>query len=1194
MIPLRRPVWLWSSLALLCAPFAAAEPLPRPSPHAGTIVAAKGGEELQFARQAVWRPAEIRQDLLGGDTLRTNAIGNLAILFADQTQVRVGRNSVLVVRDIVGNGPARLALPVGNLWARAARGGRSVTVQTPAAAAAIRGTDWSLAVDGQGRTALVVLEGVVEFSNPQGSVTVRQGEAAFAAIGQRPTKILLVSPKDREQMMFYLSLRDAFTWLPASPLERRRMRAEHARLLAIPPAARTGEDWLSLAEIGLSFEGRAFAQEALRQARAKPLSQTQQARADLVQALIAGAEQRWAESRDLFDRALPRLQGRQRTVAAYGRYFAAALAEPTREPPRPGNGIPDDAYAALSQAWIAGFRESPEAALTVVREAERRFPNEIALPAARSRIAAATDHPDEMRDAVARTQAIDPDDPYAIAARAYYKGEIQSDLDGALADFRKVVAIVPGNSGFWNDVGLIEIDRDDYREAERALRRAIETDPEDPVAHANYAILLLDQSRMDEAKTQIDRVFQLDPAFHAGYTALGRYYLQTGNNPKAVENLLAASAADPANSNTLLALAVTYYQNGDIVPALQQLDNSDRLDPNDPIVPLVRTAIALDRYEADTAITSARESVRRFRARGGYYSPLASTRQNGSYLANAFRFLELNDWGRFYGDAAFDPFSATGYFDRAITSRPDLFLATTPLTEPFTGETVSVESFPLLIQGLLLDPLAIGSRTRRTDLLRQPFLDTTVGGGLVARDGRLGWTALADAQGFSNHPFPVSFFANASGLDASGDRRNDRQRSQSGSFFVGANPRPYDHVVLFSIFSHTDPLLPGPVFFPTPHDDRDTFGATGGIAWGHEFGNRDVLTSAAVVERSHDRLFRSIFGGLATRRQKAEQTTALVAVSHLYGPGPVTVQYGADVGTTGSRAEQEIFILAPPPISAANRARVESARVYADVTARATDRIQIEGGAFGALLHGDDTSIDRFEPRAGIAYMPTDGQWLRAMVRKETELPGSFTLSPVTTLGLLSNPLPLATGGRALTFAARWDAEWSAHVFTALDYQHQDAHRLSTDIPQTIDTFDIGRARIDRVAATANAWLGGGFGLFALAAFMPTEIRDSGPGHGSDLPFVPRHLERIGATWTHPSRVKVVLAQTFIGSRAGEIGGRRLGSDSTTDITLTWEPLERLFEVDLALLNLLDRSYLLAPGISAPDRVFLGSVRVRF
>ena len=114
---------LLAGSALAQAPLAQA-PQPRPTPAAGSIVAAKGGEELKFVQEAGWRPAEIRQDLIDGDTLRTNAIGNLAILFADQTQIRVGRNSTLMVRDVAvgAGGSTQLDLQAGNVWARAARG----------------------------------------------------------------------------------------------------------------------------------------------------------------------------------------------------------------------------------------------------------------------------------------------------------------------------------------------------------------------------------------------------------------------------------------------------------------------------------------------------------------------------------------------------------------------------------------------------------------------------------------------------------------------------------------------------------------------------------------------------------------------------------------------------------------------------------------------------------------------------------------------------------------------------------------------------------------------------------------------------------------------------------------------------------------------------------------------------------------
>ena len=294
-----------SALALSLGAALAQSPIPRSNPAAGSVVAVKGGEELRFVREEAWRAVEIRQDVVGGDVLRTNALGNLAILFADRTQIRVGRNSTLTVNQVANGetGTTDLSLQAGTIWARAARGGSGVDVKTPAAVAAIRGTDWSLTVDNSGKTGLVVLEGVVELKNAQGSVTVRQGEGAVASIGQAPTKFVLVNSNDREQMLFYLTLRDAFNWLPASPATGRSMRDQRARVESIPTNARNAEDWLTLAETALALDGRAVAVAALAQARSMPLNPSQRARADLVAGLIAGAERRWADAATLFAKA---------------------------------------------------------------------------------------------------------------------------------------------------------------------------------------------------------------------------------------------------------------------------------------------------------------------------------------------------------------------------------------------------------------------------------------------------------------------------------------------------------------------------------------------------------------------------------------------------------------------------------------------------------------------------------------------------------------------------------------------------------------------------------------------------------------------------------------------------------------------------------------------------------------------------
>ena len=61
--------------------------------------------------------------VLTGDTLRTNALGSLAIRFSDNTLVRMARETVLRVRKIDGASNSELNLEGGTIWGRAERGG---------------------------------------------------------------------------------------------------------------------------------------------------------------------------------------------------------------------------------------------------------------------------------------------------------------------------------------------------------------------------------------------------------------------------------------------------------------------------------------------------------------------------------------------------------------------------------------------------------------------------------------------------------------------------------------------------------------------------------------------------------------------------------------------------------------------------------------------------------------------------------------------------------------------------------------------------------------------------------------------------------------------------------------------------------------------------------------------------------------
>ena len=820
---------------------AAADILPRASTPAGSVIARKSGEQVMFIDLPDWRSIDIHQDLLAGDVLRTNASGHLAVLFADNTQIRMARNTTLVVKRVGAADDTLLGLEAGAVWARAERGGEGLTIETPAAAAAIRGTDWSLKVGANGDTTLAVFEGKIELSNAQGSVTVTQGEGAFAAIGKAPTKYTLVDLKEREQILLYGELRGAFSELPATGGPAPAARRERQRILAIPEGQRSAADWLTLAEVALVIDGREVARDALGHLR-RPLPRTLEARATLVEAMIAGQERNYREAAVLFSKAQSGLPQDRRASAAYGKWFAQALADPDRQTQPPSASVyANDPAAWLARATAANYVQGQAAAIEILREAERRFPNDARLPAARADLAYQLDRRDEVEEALERAKAIDPDEPSALLVEARYKATVFSDLDGALTTLQQAAEVAPGSDAVWNEIGIVQSDRNAFMEADAAYRKAIALNPENPVLHANYARFLMDNDQLDAAKVEIDKAQALDPDAYPVLAAKGRYLLRLGKRDEAEQALLEASAVNPTYADALIGLAIVDYQQGATEESEQALDNADRFDPEDPSVPLIRSAIAIDDFRADDAIRQAREALGRRQARGGHYAGFDANRQTSSYLGVALDFLELNEWSQFYADRAFDPFLGTTYIDEAVGGRVSPFVGAGSLLSPEERILAGSTSLASQLQGYALDPLAIASQTSRTTLERTAFLEAEADGSVISEKSSTGWQGDFSVQGTGYVPLPYSFSVRADILRPNFPRDNDQSDITSGSFNLGFHPTLADRMVLFGDTTTLDSAFPGQTFAPTLFDSSRTENSNLGAVWSHTLGERNVI-----------------------------------------------------------------------------------------------------------------------------------------------------------------------------------------------------------------------------------------------------------------------------------------------------------------------------------------------------------------
>ncbi|QFI68616.1 FecR domain-containing protein [Sinorhizobium alkalisoli] len=1188
-----------AAIALVASGPASAERLPRPTPVAGSVISRKAGEEVRFVDVSNWQIVDLAQDLLAGDVLRTNATGALAVLFADRTQIRLGRNTALRVKEI-GQGDTSLELQSGTIWARAERGGDGLAVDTPAATAAIRGTDWTLTVGADGKTSLIVLEGVVELKNAFGSVTVEQGEGAVAAIGSAPTKIVIVTPKDREQMLFHLSLRDAFVWMPPSPLKVSDMRRERGRIEAQPASSRTAEDWLTLAEIHLTLDGRQKALAAVDQARRRGLDRSQTARATLIEALIAGSENRQDDAARLFAEAAPGLDAKRRPIADYGGYFARALANPDRveDPPRQAAG----AYGALAAAWTAGFRTDIRAAIETLKRAERQNPDDATLPAARAQFAMLLDDREEMRDGIDRALAIDPDDPTALEARANYRLHIENDKEGALADLERALMTAPGSPSIWNSIALVQGERGNRRAAERALRKAMEFDPADPLYHANLAIQYLDELRLAEAKREIDAALAIDPSFDVMLVARGRYHMQNGNMDKAVEDLLAGSTANPAYSNAQLLLAAAHYEKGDRIPAAQALDNADRLDLNDPVVAQVRTAIAIDAYDADAAIRNAQDFMRRVRAQGGDTAALGANQEAGSTLNDAFRLQGLDAWGQYYGDVVFDPFTGASYVDQAVHGSVNPFFNNYDFAADAIANTVNPTSFSALVQGLLIEPHMLASRERTANLLRSPFLEAELGGGFIANEDHTGWIGEAAIRGLTLSPFPISVYGTfqweepRDTVDLAGGRMERELRIVGGNGYVTASPTPDDRIVSFANYSDVDEFQE---FLPAPPDVNigdNSSGVISGLAWSHTFDYRSVGNAALFFKelRTDDSVtIRDAVGAGSSLDVEAKERTYVAAVNHMYGVGDLTWRYGAEGGRVRTDTATRASLIFPPvlPLPPSFESSVRAvAKAYVNGLYEIAPDLKVEGALFARYIEDVNDNHTRLEPQLGVAWAPTEGHWLRAAVQREGYSFGAATLAPIGIVGLQPNQFLIGPTGYADTLALHWDAEWNERFFTAVDYQHQEIRGGSVNVPFSTTEFVFDKARADRVALTANLALGHGLGLSATLARMASENLSA--GSSGDLPFLPENAAQVALTWVNTANVKATIAANYVGERRDLAA--TLDDFWTLDATLKWEPFDKRIDVELAGFNLLDEEFELRNGLPGWGPTVKGTARVRF
>jgi Flp pilus assembly protein TadD len=481
------------------------------------VVTLTGKGEARTATTQDWRAAAIRDRLDNGSYVRTGDYSQMALLLADQTQLRLNQNSMVQLREIGASGAATtLELTVGRVWAQAKRRAPkaadptpAVTIHTPNAVAAIRGTDWDLAVEPDGSATLTVLSGQVEFSNPLGSVQVGPNEQATVVAGQAPVKRLLTNARERVQ------------WVTAwRPDPRRWAGTDTAQVQPVIDAIEDGRTGDALKKLSARRDPQAatlYADLLLSQGRIteaiaalNPHADQPRAAALLVRALVIA--DRTDEARQTLTSALTRHPDAIELHLAAGdlaRFNGDAPGAKTAF----GEALtqrPDSAHAWFGLGRVDAERED-------IRPARHSLQQSIALAPDESRfqaeLATLETMANELENATARFQTTlkaQPDDYVALTGMGILQLK-QGQPEAALQSFLKAGVIEPryARAALWQGVAYYQLGR--TARAEEMLHRAVELDTKDPLPHMMLSLIASDRLDFGGAVDDAQRAAALMP-----------------------------------------------------------------------------------------------------------------------------------------------------------------------------------------------------------------------------------------------------------------------------------------------------------------------------------------------------------------------------------------------------------------------------------------------------------------------------------------------------------------------------------------------------------------------------------------------------------------------------------------------------------------------------------------------------------
>ncbi len=615
---------------------------------AGRLIHLQGQVAVSSDGGATWQAGTVGQGLFVGDAVRTGADSRCAILCADESQLKLNENTLLVLRSVAPSARLGLAAPTpaaagetarsvyrvpqGEMWLRNSKEKFPFEVETPSVTAAIRGTEFNLRVVRDGTSYLTLLAGSLQLVNDYGQLLLQPGEEGLARPGQAPTKRVLVQPADAVQWSLYYPGIFSFRDLPlSSPMERPRFAGPStaAGLVAEAEAAY---------DQGQLERAKAAAEEALKLDPENSGALTVLGWLSLQQQEPKEAEGFFQRVRHPDDHALMGL--------ALARYRQGDVAGAYRLLQKTGSQWPSNPRLSTMAGFMALMAGKVTEAQAIFQGVLERNPDETLPRTLLAQIYLVQNRKDQARAEAEQALSRAPGSPMAqltvaLVDIAYF------NLPAASKHLQEALAADPRFIPAYVYLAKIQLGGNYLDRAWNTIGRALKLAPGDGEVLTLAGFIRLAFRDYGPAKDYFERAVKASPGLGEPHLGLGIYQFRYRDYDKGVAEMLTATLLEPRISLYLSELGKALYQVRAFDKALEVYDYAKALDKNDPTPYLYKGIALTDLNRPAEAVQEINRSIDLNDNQAVFRSRIMLDRDQAvsNYnLARAYTELGLGEW----------------------------------------------------------------------------------------------------------------------------------------------------------------------------------------------------------------------------------------------------------------------------------------------------------------------------------------------------------------------------------------------------------------------------------------------------------------------------------------------------------------------------------------------------------------------